>query len=335
MARRHRIEYEGAFYHVVTRGNQKQKVFRDTHDFQKYLTLLGSYKQRYHFRLYAYVLMGNHVHLLIETGDIPLSRILQGINQSYTMYFNKKYDTVGHLFQGRYKAILCDRDRYLLELLKYIHQNPLRARLAESPTIYRWSSHRAYLAGTDVTGLVDTETVLSMFSEYKGRARKHYEAFMNDGTSIKKEEVYATIDQRLLGDEKFIEHVTEKYHGEVRRERRKKGYTLAQITTAVEKRYPITLRELRSWSRRADVLRGRRVIALIAKQYGYTGREIAVFLKKDPAAVTWYLRHAEDLGTEVNKMTQEIERGRGNSIFKSDPNFLDFDKRLLEAKENL
>jgi REP element-mobilizing transposase RayT len=309
MARKHRIEYEGAFYHVITRGNQKQKVFKSTGDFQKYLTLLASYKQRYHFRLYAYVLMGNHVHLLIETCDTALSKILQGINQSYTMYFNKKYRTVGHLFQGRYKAILCDRDRYLLELLKYIHHNPLRAGLAKTLAMYHWSSHRAYLAGTDVTGLVDTEPAFRMFSEYKGRARKHYEAFMNDGISVKKEDIYATIDQRLLGDGKFIEHVTQKYGGEVRRERKKKEYTLAQIGAAVEKRYLIALAELRSWSRRADVLRGRRVISLIAKEYGYTGREIAAFLKKDPAAVTGYLRQRKDLGIEVNKMVQEIGRG--------------------------
>jgi REP element-mobilizing transposase RayT len=310
MARKHRIEYEGAFYHVITRGNQKQKVFKSTGDFQKYLTLLASYKQRYHFCLYAYVLMRNHIHLLIETCDTALSKILQGINQSYTMYFNKKYRTVGHLFQGRYKAILCDRDRYLLELLKYIHNNPLRAGLAKTLAMYHWSSHRAYLAGTDVSGLVDTEPAFQMFSEYKDRARKHYEAFMNDGVSVKKQDVYATIDQRLLGDEKFIEHVREKYGGEVRRERKKKEYTLAQICAAVEKRYLIALAELRSWSRRADLLRGRQVISLIAKEYGYTGREIAAFLNKDPAAVTGYLRQRNGLGIEVNKMLQEIGRGQ-------------------------
>jgi chromosomal replication initiation ATPase DnaA len=149
-----------------------------------------------------------------------------------------------------------------------------------------------------------------MFSEYKGRARKHYEVFMNDGRSVKKQDIYATIDQRLLGDEKFIESVIEKYGGDVRKERKKKGYTLAQIGAAVEKQYPITLEELRSWSRRADVLRGRRVISLIAKEYGYTGREIAAFLKKDPAAVTGYLRQGKDLGTEVNKMVQQIGRGQ-------------------------
>ncbi|MDH4163923.1 MAG: transposase [Nitrospirota bacterium] len=128
MPRKPRIEFAGAFYHVIVRGNQKQRVFKDAADFQKYLLTLTVYKNRAGCRIYAYVLMNNHVHLLVETQDVPLSKVMQGVNQTYTMYFNRKYRTVGHLFQGRYKAILCDRDAYLLGLVKYIHENPLRAR---------------------------------------------------------------------------------------------------------------------------------------------------------------------------------------------------------------
>jgi len=310
MARKPRIEYEGAFFHVITRGNQKQKIFRNIPDFQKYLTLLANYKQRYHFQLYGFVLMENHIHLLVQICETPLSKILQGINQSYTMYFNRTYRTVGHLFQGRYKAILCDRDRYLLVLLKYIHHNPLRARLGKTLAMYQWSSHRAYLAGTDTLGLVDTEPILRMFSEHKGRARKYYEAFMNDGISVEKEDIYAIIDQRLLGDEKFIEHVTQKYEGEIRKERKKKEYTLSQMATAIEKICHITLEDLRSWSRRPEVLRGRRVISLTAREYAYTGGEIAAYLKKDPAAVTGYLRQGADLKEEVDKVVKDIERAK-------------------------
>ena len=111
MARKPRIEYEGALYHVITRGNQRQRVFKGVEDHQHYLKILADYKVRYEYVLYAYVLMSNHVHLLIETRETPLSKILQRINQSYTMYFNRRYGTVGHLFQGRYKAILCDKEK--------------------------------------------------------------------------------------------------------------------------------------------------------------------------------------------------------------------------------
>ncbi len=111
MERKPRIEFEGAFYHVIARGNQRQQIFKDKEDYGRYLRILADYKVKYDYSLYAYVLMNNH--LLIETKQIPLSRILQGVNQSYTMYFNRKYETIGHLFQGRYKAILCEKDAYI------------------------------------------------------------------------------------------------------------------------------------------------------------------------------------------------------------------------------
>ncbi len=125
MVRKPRIEYEGAFYHVIIRGNQRKKIFVDGDDFLRYLEILKKYKKRYNYSLFSYIFMSNHVHLLIMTHETPLSKIVQGINQSYTMYFNRKYHKMGHLFQGRYKAILCDWDGYLLSLLKYIHCNPL------------------------------------------------------------------------------------------------------------------------------------------------------------------------------------------------------------------
>jgi len=145
MARRPRLEFEGAFYHVLTRGNQKRETFRDKTDYRKFLRILGDYKNRYPFSLYGYVLMPNHVHLLVETGKTPLSKILQGINQRYTMYFNWKYETVGHLFQGRYKAILCNKEEYLLNLIKYVHNNPVRSKLVKDADEYPWSSHRLFL----------------------------------------------------------------------------------------------------------------------------------------------------------------------------------------------
>jgi REP element-mobilizing transposase RayT len=174
MARKPRIEFEGALYHVITRGNQRQQIFKDTEDYNKYLKILGDYKARYDFLLYAYVLMGNHVHLLMETKVVSLSKILQGVNQSYTMYFNRRYATVGHLFQGRYKAMLCDKDSYLLSLIKYIHMNPVRAERAKSPEAYPWSSHGFYVGQARGRGIVDSELVLRIFSEDGRKARRAY-----------------------------------------------------------------------------------------------------------------------------------------------------------------
>jgi REP-associated tyrosine transposase len=120
------VEYAGAFYHVICRGNQRQVIFRSDADRKYYLERLEQYRQRYGFRVYAYVLMSNHVHLLVQTAAVPLSRIMQGLQLKYTRYYNTKYKKVGHLFQSRYKAILCDRRAYLLELIRYLHLNPGR-----------------------------------------------------------------------------------------------------------------------------------------------------------------------------------------------------------------
>jgi REP element-mobilizing transposase RayT len=312
MPRKPRIEFNGAFYHVIARGNQRQKIFKDATDFQKYLQFLTIYKNRYSYHLYAYVLMSNHVHLLIETGDIPLSRILQGINQSYTMHFNRRYRTVGHLFQGRYKAILCDRDAYLLALLKYIHHNPLRARIAETLDLYPWSSHHAYTDKNNPLGLVDADRVLRMFSETKGRARKHYRAFMTDGQVMKKDEVYAAIDQRLQGDDEFVDHVLEKYDGEVKRERRKKEHSLPQIAKIVEKQYGLTLQDIRSSVKEQRVMRGRRAFSSVAREYGYKGREIAEYLTKEPSSVTKYIK-GEDIKPEVEKLIRLLRAAKNGN----------------------
>lgn len=190
MARKPRIEYEGALYHVITRGNQRQTIFKNKYDYLKYLEVLAHYKEQYGFYLFAYLLMSNHVHLLIETLEAPLSKILQGINQKYTMYFNWRYNTVGHLFQGRYKAFICDRDEYLLSLIKYIHLNPVRAKISKTPDEYPWSSHRSYMGMNSKNGLVDADQVLMIFSENKSVARNLYRVYMNDSRGLRRQDVY-------------------------------------------------------------------------------------------------------------------------------------------------
>lgn len=305
MARKPRIEFDGAFYHVITRGNQKQKIFKDVSDCQKYLQILTIYKNRYHCRLYAYILMSNHVHLLIETKDTPLSKILQGINQSYTLYFNRRYRMVGHLFQGRYKAILCDQDAYLLALLKYIHQNPLRAKIVETLKDYPWSSHHAYAGKNNPLALIDIDQVLRMLSGNNDRARNKYRQFMSEKQTLGKEEVYATVDQRVQGSEDFVDEVLKKYDGAIRKERKKKEYTLNAISGAVEKRHSVPLPALRSSAKERRIMLARRVFTQAAKEYGYRGKEIAEYLRKDPASVSGYLQ-GEEVGTEVSKVIKEL-----------------------------
>ncbi|MEE9122545.1 MAG: transposase, partial [Syntrophobacteria bacterium] len=141
MARRPRVHFPGAFYHVIARGNRGQEIFLDKQDYQLYLSFLREYKERYQVLLYAYTLMPNHVHLLIEVSESPLSRLMQSLQFRYTRNFNIKYKKWGHLFQGRYKAILCQKDSYFLELSAYIHLNAVRAGLVKDPAEYQWSSY--------------------------------------------------------------------------------------------------------------------------------------------------------------------------------------------------
>ncbi len=317
MARKPRIEFEGAFYHVITRGNQRQKIFRDEEDYGKYLELLARYKNLYKYRLYAYVLMGNHVHLLVETGKTLLSKILQGINQSYTGRFNRKYGTVGHLFQGRYKAILCDRDSYLLSLVKYIHLNPVRARLVKTPQEYRWSSHRLYLRANGKS-IVDEDQVLRLFSEEKKTARRLYGAFVGDGIAVKKEDIYSTIDKRILGDETFADRVMDKCEGEIEPGRREREYSLAAISGAIEEIFCITPAQMRKKGKDRSISRGRKLFSLVAHDFGYRGREIAEYMRKDPALIT---RHMKEKGMkrDAARVIETLKERKRMSIVKSDP----------------
>jgi REP element-mobilizing transposase RayT len=140
MARPLRIEYPGALYHITSRGNDKNLIFLDDKDRDVFLDLLHSINTRYHFILHAYCLMDNHYHLLIETPEGNLSYGMRQLNGVYTQMFNKKYKRVGHIFQGRYKAVLVDKDNYLLEVARYIVLNPVRARLVDAPEKWRFSS---------------------------------------------------------------------------------------------------------------------------------------------------------------------------------------------------
>jgi putative transposase len=298
MPRKPRIEYSGAFYHVIVRGNQKQRVFKDAADFQKYLLTLSTYKNRSNCRVYAYVLMNNHVHLLLEAQDVPLSKVMQGLNQTYTMYFNRRYRTVGHLFQGRYKAILCDREDYLLGLLKYIHENPVRAKIAERLDVYPWSSHQAYTGKSNPLSLVDTGQVLKMFSENKARARKKYREYMAQQDGFDRKEVYATIDQRLKGDDEFVDRVLAQHDKEPSKERLRRP-TLQDISHVVEKRYGVSLVDMRSYSKNRKLVLARRVFCIVASTRGYKAVEVGRFLEKEPTMVTLALRGREEVSGEM------------------------------------
>ncbi|MCM8799613.1 MAG: transposase [Candidatus Omnitrophica bacterium] len=155
-----RVVLDGAVYHITVRGNQKQKTFLEEVDFLNYFKILRHYKKKYRFKLYAYCLMPNHVHLILEVENSKnLSKIMQGINLSYTIYFNKKYQKVGHLWQGRYKSKIIQKDKYLIDCIEYVELNPVRSGLVENPFDYPWSSWRERF-GKENKHLIDTPQLI-------------------------------------------------------------------------------------------------------------------------------------------------------------------------------
>ncbi len=170
MARPPRVFGPGLLYHVIVRGNRREAVFRGDGDYEIYRHRLAVYRARYAVTVHAYCLMPNHVHLVLGTAEAPLDRFMQCLQQSYTQRFNRRYAQVGHVFQGRYKALLCETDEYLVTLVRYVHQNPVRAGLAARAEDYPYSGHRAYLGGV-ATELVDPTLVLRLVGGSSGYAR--------------------------------------------------------------------------------------------------------------------------------------------------------------------
>ena len=197
MARQLRVEFENALYHITSRGNQRDKIFYDVSDRERFLEILTRTKERYGFLLHAYVLMDNHYHLLMETPRANLSQIMQNINTSYTVYVNRKYQRSGHLLQGRFKGIIVDKDRYLVALSRYIHLNPVRVKLVKRPNEYPWTSYRAFIDQRAESSLVDTGETLSYFSKHRDRAVRGYREFV-EGDGGGEENPLAKIEAGIL-----------------------------------------------------------------------------------------------------------------------------------------
>jgi putative transposase len=180
MARPLRIEFPGAFYHVTARGNERKPIYRTGDDRRCFLAVLAEVVEQFHLLVHAYVLMDNHYHLLAETLEANLRRAMRELNGTYAQAFNRGHHRVGHLFQGRYKALLVEQDAYLVELSRYIHLNPVRARLVVHAEQYQWSSARAYVGTCAVPRFLTIAEVLGYFGRTPRHAQRRYREFLLD-----------------------------------------------------------------------------------------------------------------------------------------------------------
>jgi REP element-mobilizing transposase RayT len=205
MARAWRIEFEGALYHVFSRGNEGRGIVADDVDRRRALETFGDVAERFEMDIFAYVLMTNHYHLLLRTRQANLSRAMQWFGTAYTRRFNNRHGRGGHLFQGRFKSILVENDAYLLQLSLYIHRNPLRAGLTERLADYPWSSYRAYAYGRRGPDWLCTDLILSQL-----HGKDPHKVYREKAKGYAEEEERLWEDLRhgiLLGGQEFVEKI--------------------------------------------------------------------------------------------------------------------------------
>jgi REP element-mobilizing transposase RayT len=207
MARPLRIECEGAVYHVTARGNERKRIFFAKGDYERFKEYLTVARERFGCFLHGYVLMGNHYHLILETPEGNLSRVMHYLNGSYTTYLNARRKRCGHLFQGRYKSILVDKDSYLMELSRYVHLNPVRAGIVERPEGYAYSSYQAFV-GKEKEPFLAVNPLLAVFATKTSTARSRYREFVESAITADLPNPLADVyGGMILGREDFIKSV--------------------------------------------------------------------------------------------------------------------------------
>lgn len=202
MTRPLRIEYDGAVYHVTSRGNERKEIFRGAGDRTLFLAVLRQVNQRYHWLCHAYCLMNNHYHLLIETPEGNLSQGMRQLNGLYTQGFNRGHDRVGHVFQGRYRAIVIEKESHLLEVCRYVVLNPVRAKVVERLQEWNWSSYGGTAGLVSAHPCLTVDWLLGQFAPERSEAQRMYQVFVEEG--IQQVSPWEGVrEQIVLGDEGF------------------------------------------------------------------------------------------------------------------------------------
>ena len=311
MARKPRIHIPGGLYHVILRGNAGNAIFNEDQDYNRLCLLIQIGIERYSHRIHAFCFMTNHIHFAIQVAHIPLSKIMHNLAFRYTQWINKRNNSAGHIFQGRYKAILVDAENYLLELVRYIHLNPVRAKLVTFPHEYKWSSHNVYL-GMERLSWLHTDWVLSHFGDDYSVARDRYQEFVTDeiGQAYGKQLQVGRVDSRVLGDDDFLEKAQE----QDRRTDNKKKPQLHGIVSRVCLEYKVREDDLKGKSRNRELVYARGLVGYIASELGTASlKEVAELFKRDPSALSKLvvkikqgLKETYEYDSKVNKIMSDL-----------------------------
>lgn len=283
MARPLRIEYDGALYHVTSRGNERKPIFKDDGDRELFLTTLWQVSERFHWLCHAYCLMGNHYHLVIETPDGNLSKGMRQLNGVYTQTFNRRHHRVGHLFQGRFKGILVQKESHYLEVCRYVVLNPVRAKAVKQPREWAWSSYRATGGLAAVPRCLKVEEILSHFGQRRGPAQQKYREYVGEG--IAGATIWENLEaQSLLGLEGFADalrgHVTGKE-------------TVREIPKGQRLIGRASLKKLFDKAGKGKALRDR-VISNAVNEHGYSQMEVARHLKLHYSTISRLIKSANE-----------------------------------------
>ncbi|MHB9155911.1 MAG: transposase [Endomicrobiales bacterium] len=287
MPRHTRIHAPGAAYHIIARGGSGRKIYLNDNDRRQFLSLIKSTRLKYPFTLYSYVLMSDHFHLLVEVGEKTTSRIMQSLLTSYSRYFNHAHKRHGHLFRGRYKAFLCEKDAHLLELLRCLHLNPLRAKQAGTPDAWEWSSHNEY-SGQKRAGLIDAGIIGGLFGKGEAGYRK-YRQFMAGGS------VHGIKGKLYPGESNpFPGPATEmrEQAGDARHERAGR-HSLEELAGRIAKKNGLSKELLLRKTKQRDISRMRKNFIDESVRGGFRQSEIARYLGCDQSYVS---RNAQKSG---------------------------------------
>jgi REP element-mobilizing transposase RayT len=318
MSRRPRIHYPGAFYHLILRGNAKQPIFHGRDEIRYFEHLLAQGLEEHNHRLYAFCWMKNHVHMALQAPVSPLSKMMQSLSQRYTHWFNRRHDRVGHLFQGRYKAILIENNEYLLELIRYIHLNPVRAKLVADPLDYKASSHGAYLNFKRAPPWLSIDLALKQFGGTEENAQASYLDFMGQPIDADRQAQLRkdNTEGRILNGDDRIRNTMENFIKPAN-----STITIEEIADLVAKEQGIAAWELTTTSRSRNITKARAIITLLALDHSqHTLGDLARYFKRKVPTLSKQITNLRKkmkketvLQERIEKLINELQDKRGQA----------------------
>lgn len=319
MARPLRLEYPGAVYHVMARGHERSPIYRDDEDRERFLGDLARVVDEMRFVVHAYCLMTNHYHLLIETPVANLAAGMHRLNARYCQAFNFRHGRTGHLLESRYRALVIEKESYLLELSRYVVLNPVRAGLVRAAGAWRWSNFRATCGETERPAFLEIDWTLGCFGTKRARAREAYRRFVSEGKNAA-DPIDKAAGQAFLGSPAFLDEMRRRLEGtalsaEIPRAQRQAVFvSLAQIGAAVAEEYGTPRESLRAaWSRGEQ----RAVVAYLARKLtGLPATRIAAFLGVSGGRVSQLVRQVEEsddveLAGHVGRLRRRLSPATG------------------------